>query len=104
LVELQAEFNKKFSKKAYDKNDKLKDTISAEASDLKRREMNEVMETLADKSGDAELTSESMRDVNNRYSSTYRTSELIDTVAEKVNAAKQKLAKRNLLQKATGLI
>ena len=104
LVELQAEFNKKFSKKAYDKNDKLKDTISAEASDLKRREMNEVMEMLADKSGDAELTSESMRDVNNRYSSTYRTSELIDTVAEKVNAAKQKLAKRNLLQKATWVI
>lgn len=104
LIEVQKDFNTKFSKKAYDKNDKLKDTISADASEIKRREMNEVMEWLADKSGDMELTSENLKKVNERISNTIRTSELVEDYAEKVNAAKQKLAKRNLLQKAMWVV
>lgn len=103
LSEIQAEFNKEFSSKAYDKNDNLKNTISADASDNLRVWMNEVMEWLADKSWDMELSSQSLKDVNNRYSNTARTLELVNQISEKVNAAKQKLAKRNLLQKAMSL-
>jgi hypothetical protein len=50
-----------------------------------------------------ELSSQSLKDVNNRYSNTARTLELVNQISEKVNAAKQKLAKRNLLQKAMSL-
>lgn len=104
LSEIQAEFNKEFSSKAYDKNDNLKNTISADASDNLRVWMNEVMEWLADKSWDMELSSQSLKDVNNRYSNTARTLELVNQLSEKVNAAKQKLAKRNLLQKAMWVV
>lgn len=101
LEQLAADFWQEFKAWTFTEDGSIKNVPSAKVAADIRDDIKAVSRKLADESGIEGLSSKALEELDADYEWYKTTKWLIENMAEKVNSTRQKLIKRNLLQKIT---
>lgn len=104
LEQLAADFWQEFKAWTFTEDGSIKNVPSAKVAADIRDDIKAVSRKLADESGVEGLSSKALEEMDADYEWYKTTKWLIENMAEKVNSTRQKLIKRNLLQKVTWTI